>query len=350
MSALFESSIEPVTARAAPGRLWLLLAWVLFWILFLLGVGQSQGWLPLMLAAGAGQQLGLAVSAALLLLALAVQAWQTRRELPAVQAQELAAEVERQVAARTAELQQAKLAAEQANDAKTRFFSNLSHDLRAPLNALVGLSQSLWLECRGREMPAEFLTFLEQIRQSGLYLNQLMDNILDLAAIEAGHDRVRLARFPVREWFHRCRDIVAPIASQAAVRMEWSCAADDVRLFGSDPLKLSQCLLNLALNAVKFTPHGGDVRIALTLAETGLVITVADNGPGIPDAVREQVFERFMQVPGEPRTPGNGVGLGLHIVKHHTEALGGTIRVENRAAGGAVFTLAVPDGGLRGDP
>jgi two-component system, sensor histidine kinase LadS len=326
-----------------------LMAWVVFWVVVVWDLLQMHGLAPTLWMSGQGTRYSFAVSYTLFLVAMADRILENRREMERAQA--LALDLQRQanatletkVAERTRELERAVQAAEAANQAKTRFFSHLSHDLRAPLNSLVGLSQSLWLECSDHSLPEEFITFLHQIHDSGLYLHQMMDNILDLTAIEAGKDAARVTTFPLQEWYHRNRDLVTPLTRRAGPASEWTYQGSPDRVFRGDPVKMSQILLNLALNAVKFTPAGKTVSVTLREGPEGVELAVADAGPGIPVAERERLFDHFDALPHDAWLPSQGVGLGLHVVRRYTDMLGGTVRVEHRPAGGTLFTVALPE-------
>lgn len=326
-----------------------LLAWIFFWIITLWDILQMQGLVQVVFPPGESMRIALAVSYTLFLVAMADRILENRVKAEEAQAlamevqQRANAELERKVAQRTRELELATLAAEQANEAKTRFFSNISHDLRAPLNALVGLSQSLWLECGDRKMPEEFIVFLRQIHDGGLYLSQMMDNILDLAAVEAGKEAARIQPFPLQDWFCRNRDIVDPVARRGGLTGQWTYHGGADRIFRGDPVKMSQILLNLALNAVKFTAAGKAVGVTVTDAGGRVEFMVADEGPGIPAAERSRLFERFERMPHDAWLPSKGVGLGLHIVKLYTDLLRGDIRVDDRPGGGTVFTVIIPE-------
>ncbi len=326
-----------------------LLAWLLFWVVTFWDILQMQGMVPVLFTPGESMRIALAVSYTIFLVAMADRILENRLKMEQARAlafkvqRQANAELEQKVAERTRELAQAKQAAEQANAAKTCFFSNISHDLRAPLNALVGLSQSLWLECGDRRMPEDFVVFLRQIHDGGLYLNQLMDNILDLAAVETGKERTRIVAFSIREWFCRNRDLVTPVARRGELTGHWTYHGGVEQVFRSDPVKMSQILLNLTLNAVKFTAAGKNISVTLNAVPGQVEFVVADEGPGIPADERSRLFERFETMPHDAWLPSKGVGLGLHIVKLYTEMLGGAIRVEDRPSGGTVFIVTIPE-------
>jgi signal transduction histidine kinase len=330
------------------------LAWCAFWGMVFVEILQMQNLIPTRVPTGYGLQLGVVIGSTLFMLALADRVRQLRQGMLAAQQQaldlqrQMTAELERQVAERTRELAAAKRAAEQSSEAKSRFFSHVSHDLRAPLNSLVGLSQSLWLESRDLVLPEEFRQFLLQIQQSGAYLGQLMDNILNLAAVEAGKAEVRAQPFALHDWYDRIRAIVEPLARSQRVCASWVCDAPPGQMITGDAVKLSQILLNLALNAIKFTPPGKEVQVAVRLADDRLVVAVADAGPGIPAGERERIFEPFAQLAPSVFQATQGVGLGLAIVRYYVTLLGGDVRLSEVPGGGACFTCSVPLG--RGQP
>lgn len=325
-----------------------LLAWFAFWTMVFVEVLQMQNFIPIRVPPGYGLQLAVLLSSTLFMLALADKVRQMRLNMLAAQNQalelqrQMTGELERQVAERTRELEAAKRAAEQSSEAKSRFFSHISHDLRAPLNSLVGLSQSLWLESRSLALPEEFRQFLQQIQQSGAYLGQLMDNILNLAMVEAGKADVRVQPFLVHAWSDQIRAIVEPLARSRRIGTVWLCDAPAGEQVTSDAVKLSQILLNLVLNAIKFTPAGRMVRVAVHLAGERLELQVIDEGPGIPAAERERIFEPFHQLAPSVFEVSQGVGLGLPIVRHYVGMLGGEVQLADAPGGGTAFTCVIP--------
>ncbi|WP_341887565.1 ATP-binding protein [Variovorax sp. YR752] len=267
-------------------------------------------------------------------------------------------ELERRVAERTAALQREKERAEAASIAKTRFLANMSHELRTPLNAVIGAAQLLQAQDDApapapMPMPeteaaggATAQTHLvEVIRQSGLNLLGLIENVLDLSRIEHG----ALALAP--EDFNLLDCVEAAVATAAVPArikgLEMACIVDPrLPLWRhGDPLRLRQVLLNLLGNAVKFTLQGEVVlRVEPGSGADGLRISVSDTGIGIGEASLGQVFEPFQQADDASNRRFGGSGLGLAIARQLVEAMGGRISATSRLGHGTCFVaeLALP--------
>ncbi|HYG86134.1 MAG TPA: ATP-binding protein [Azospirillum sp.] len=239
--------------------------------------------------------------------------------------------LERQVAERTRALSDKSAMLE-------RFLANLSHEVRTPLNAVLGMVRVIL-----RDGPPDPLR--ERLRvadAAGRHLVTMLDTILDLSRLEAG--RMELVPQPV-DVVRLVRDVVTLMRSSAEEKgLTLTLDTTDIpnAHYWLDPLRLRQVLLNLLSNAVKFTERGGvDVTLAAHPAEEGvtLVLTVADTGQGIPQAARAVVFEPFYQV--ETSRMG-GTGLGLSIVNGLVELMGGTVVLHDRSGGGSVFLVSVP--------
>lgn len=258
-------------------------------------------------------------------------------------------ELEHRVAERTAALQREKERAEAASIAKTRFLANMSHELRTPLNAVIGAAQLLQAQEQDPEAASEppgggnaQTHLVEVIRQSGLNLLGLIENVLDLSRIEHGE----LALAP--EDFNLLDCVEAALATAAVPArvkgLEVACIVDpQLPLWRrGDPLRLRQVLLNLLGNAVKFTLQGEVVlRVEPGPAADALRITVSDTGIGIGEASLQRVFEPFRQAEDGANRRFGGSGLGLAIVRQLVEAMGGSISVTSRLGRGSRFTAEV---------
>ena len=247
--------------------------------------------------------------------------------------------IEEALRARQAELEQAKEEAERANRAKGLFLANVSHEIRTPLSALVGLSQAMVRLGERRGLPEDFLRMLEQIRSGGRHLNLMLTNLLDLSATEGGRPRVHWRTVELAAWAQGVRDILQPIADSRQVALRWQAEPLAGRTLWSDPLRLTQILINLVHNAVKFTPAGKAVDVRFEREPGRFAFEVADEGPGLSGEV-EVTFEAFDR--GVPAVADleHGVGLGLYVVQTNAQLLGGRVRAENRAEGGARFQVA----------
>jgi signal transduction histidine kinase len=251
-------------------------------------------------------------------------------------------ELESRVRGRTAELEEAKLAAERANAAKSQFLANMSHELRTPLNSLLILARLLADNANGR-LDAKQVKFAQTIHASGLDLLSLINDLLDLAKIEAGAVtalHVAPARFAdLREDLERTFRQVAQER-----KLEFSIELDPALPPGlrTDAGRLKQVLKNLLANAFKFTNRGRvTLRIALDAPGT-VAFAVSDTGIGIPQDKQELIFEAFRQADGSTSRLYGGTGLGLSISRELTRLLGGELRLTSRPGQGSTFTLVLP--------
>lgn len=256
------------------------------------------------------------------LIALAARARKTRRENEEIRARELAAV--------------------ESNKFKSLFLANMSHEIRAPLSSLVGLSQAMCAQSEKQALPPEFVKFLNQIRVGGQYLNMMLTNLLDVSSAEAGRNPVHWKVIKLSEWAEQVRSLLDPAALNAEVRLEWKREIDAAREMETDPIRLTQILLNLIHNAIKFSPKGSVVEIGLAEEDGKLCLTVSDQGPGIREDEKVAIFQSFTQGATQAETGPHGAGLGLAVVRQNAELLGGTVAVENRRCGGACFTVRVP--------
>jgi len=248
-------------------------------------------------------------------------------------------ELERQVRERTQSLHQAKEAAERARQAMSHFLINVVHDIRAPLNAVFGLAQALWLESEKINLPERYCGFLDQVRAGGKALSHMLANLFDLSQIELGKPLVRKDSFTVNEWLEELQPLIGLVAEDKGVHVQWQ-VTDGFQLLFADRIRCSQILMNLAHNAIKFTPTGGRIRIGLETRAEHFILTVDDEGPGIPEERRTALWDRDSQLGAERQ--GEGLGLGLFIVKTNAELLGGTVSAGASPGGGARFVFRLP--------
>jgi two-component system sensor histidine kinase KdpD len=218
----------------------------------------------------------------------------------------------------------------------------LSHDLRTPLTALVGLSDTLVINPPAD--PAERVAIERSIREQAERTSTLVENLLDMAKLQAGGVKLKRQWQPVTEVIASALDSRADLLRAHHVRIE---VPDDFPFVAIDAVLMERVFANLFENAAKYTPAGSEVVVSATLADdpaAGRVVelSVADNGPGIPKGREAWLFEKFTR--GADESANSGVGLGLAIVRAIVEAHGGKVRAENRPQGGARFTITLPAG------
>ena len=235
------------------------------------------------------------------------------------------------------EADEARRAAETASRAKSDFLAVMSHELRTPLNAVVGYADLLDSGVGG-DLLEKQKNYVGRIKESAGVLLSLIDEILNLARIEAGRVDVTLADLDARKVVTDALALVEPQARRKSLDLVMALPEQAVPL-RSDEGKLKQILLNLLSNAVKFTDEGR-VETHLEVTEGGALFRVRDTGPGIPADKREEVFQPFARL--THKRERRGTGLGLAVVRRYAGLLGGEVLVEEAAGGGSVFILRVP--------
>ncbi|MBI1736842.1 MAG: GAF domain-containing protein [Candidatus Rokubacteria bacterium] len=229
---------------------------------------------------------------------------------------------------------------EVANRHKSEFLASMSHELRTPLNAVIGFSEVL-LERMFGELNDKQEEYLRDIYSSGRHLLSLINDILDLAKIEAGRMELEVTRFDLPQAIENAVTLVRGRADAHAIRLEMQI---DPRLgdFVADERKVKQILLNLLSNAVKFTPEGGRITLRAAPANGSVEIAVADTGTGIASEDQAAVFEEFRQVGADYARKREGTGLGLALTKRFVELHGGTIGLKSALGEGSTFTFTLP--------
>jgi signal transduction histidine kinase/HAMP domain-containing protein len=229
---------------------------------------------------------------------------------------------------------------EVANRHKSEFLANMSHELRTPLNAVIGFSEVL-LERMFGELTDKQEEYLRDIYSSGRHLLSLINDILDLAKIEAGRMELETTIFDLPQAIENALSLVRGRADAHAIRLD---VAVHRRLgdFAGDERKVKQILLNLLSNAVKFTPEGGRVALRADVANGSVEISVTDNGIGIAPEDQQAIFEEFRQVGTDYARKREGTGLGLALTKRFVELHGGAIWVKSAVGDGSTFTFTLP--------
>lgn len=234
------------------------------------------------------------------------------------------------------ELQIAKEAAESANEQKTRFLATLSHELRNPLHAILGNAE---LALESSLAPQQRLQ-IDTIDESARSLLRLVNDMLDLACIQAGKLRTQTAPFNLRKLTERCIDMMQPLARRKRLQLSLS-TESNAPIAEGDAQRVQQVLLNLLGNAVKFTDQGS-ITVVLTRLGLGLRVEVRDTGPGIPPALQQTIFAAFTQADASTRREYSGVGLGLAISAGLIELMNGRIGVDSEPGRGSCFWFELP--------
>ncbi len=237
----------------------------------------------------------------------------------------------------------AKDQAERANKAKTVFLSNMSHELRTPLNAILGFSEMMAREQFGDLGAPRYREYAEDIHQSAHHLLRIINDILDLARVEEGQLVLKVAPLDLGVVMRESERMVRPEAERKSLRIAVE-ASKDLPLMMGDALRLRQVVLNLLVNAVKFTPNGGRIRlVAAGTPEGGLRLSVMDNGIGMSAEELEVARTRFGQVFKAPEAKCfAGVGLGLPLSIALVELHGGTMEIVSAPGRGTTVTAIFP--------
>jgi signal transduction histidine kinase len=228
---------------------------------------------------------------------------------------------------------------EAASRHKSEFLANMSHELRTPLNAIIGFSEVLAEKMFG-DVNDKQAEYLQDILESGRHLLSLINDILDLSKIEAGHMELEPADFHLPGVIENALILVRERAGRRGITLG---SAIDERLgpIHGDERKVKQVLLNLLSNALKFTPEGGRIDVGAGLHEAMAEVSVTDTGIGIAPADQEAVFEEFRQV-GAAERRAEGTGLGLALSRKFVELHGGRIWVQSEVGHGSTFTFTLP--------
>jgi signal transduction histidine kinase/CheY-like chemotaxis protein len=247
----------------------------------------------------------------------------------------------RGVVALYAELEERADFLRRADETKSRFLSNMSHEFRTPLNSIRALTQIL-LDRADGPLTSEQELQLNFVRAAAQSLAELVDDLLDIAKIEAGKIDVRPTRFSVADLFSALRGMLRPLLVSDKVALRFD-AADDLPALLSDEGKLSQILRNLISNALKFTERG-EIRVSANLLADGkhIEFAVADTGIGIAKEDQERIFEEFVQVRNPLQARVKGTGLGLPLCRRLATVLGGGITLDSVPGQGSIFTVRLP--------
>ncbi len=252
--------------------------------------------------------------------------------------------LEARVRERTAELEEQIIEAEAANRAKSEFLANMSHELRTPLNAVIGFSEVIIQDESGRLGIDKYREYAADIHSSGVHLLEVINDILDIAKIEAGKHELYEQQVDLKQIVAACVRLMQERAGSGGVELqvEANDGTDNIVLW-ADMRACKQMLINLLSNAVKFTEAGGRVTVGRRVGPSGdLLLTVADTGIGIaPENIRK-VVEPFFQIDGSLARKYEGTGLGLPLVKAFAEMHAGSVDIESELGAGTIVTIRLP--------
>lgn len=244
------------------------------------------------------------------------------------------------------EVDDARRAAEAANLAKSEFLATMSHELRTPLNAILGFSEIIESETLGAIGDERYVEYANDIHASGRHLLSIINDILDLAKLEAGRIEIEFRPLDPRLLVERVLGLLNHQAEEKALKLDFAISDDIPERIRGDELRLRQVMINLASNAIKFT-HEGSVTISMHAkpfknGAAGLVLSVKDTGIGIPEEKQSVLFDRFTQLDTTHSRQHGGVGLGLAICRELVQRMDGIIEVSSKQNVGTTITVQLP--------
>lgn len=230
-----------------------------------------------------------------------------------------------------------------ASQAKSEFLANMSHELRTPLNAIIGFAEIMESELVGPLGSKQYVGYAKDVRESGQYLLELINDILDLSKIEAGQLEANLEEVDLGKTVDVCLRMVKDQANEAGLTVDLS-GVEGLPSIRSNARMLRQIILNLLSNAIKFTPEGGGIKIDMHLDEPlrSVSLRVKDTGIGIAPADITRVMRPFEQVESAQGNVHRGTGLGLPMAKSLVELLGGEFTIQSEIGNGTTITMLLP--------
>jgi signal transduction histidine kinase len=226
-----------------------------------------------------------------------------------------------------------------ASKHKSQFLANMSHELRTPLNAILGYTELIADQIYG-EVPEKINEVLDRVQKSGRHLLGLINDVLDLSKIEAGQLVLTLSAYSFSDVVQAVVSSVGSLAAEKQLRLTVD-VGSDLPVGQGDERRITQVLLNLVGNAIKFTDKG-EVAIRVSASDGTFLVAVADTGPGIKEEHQRKIFEEFQQSDTTVAKAKSGTGLGLAIAKRIVELHGGRIWVESVLGKGSTFFVSLP--------
>jgi signal transduction histidine kinase/CheY-like chemotaxis protein len=248
-----------------------------------------------------------------------------------------------QIQKRDTELQEARAASERANQAKSNFLSFMSHELRTPLTSIIGFSEVLIADVEA-EGHSDWVDDLHRVHDSGRYLLELINDILDISKIEAGKMEVHLETFDLAGLIRDLKDVMRPLVERKNNHFVIECP-NAIGIMQADRIKVRQCLLNLLSNASKFTDHGVITLSVNRNQRNGsdwLIFRVTDTGIGMTPEQMAKLFRAFTQADDSTSRRYGGTGLGLALTKRFCQIMGGDVTVASEPGKGSTFTIELP--------
>jgi len=236
---------------------------------------------------------------------------------------------------------QALIEAEEANKGKSEFLAAMSHELRTPLNAILGFSDILSHQYLGQIGVQKYVDYAQDIHSSGEHLLSLINDVLDISAIEAGKVDLNMEQLSIDKMIAECVRIIAKDAADRGIELATS-SSNDLPLLRADKRAIRQILLNLLSNALKHTPEGGKITVSARRSNSKTLLSIADTGSGIPPELVSNLTEPFTRGERDPHKAAEGWGLGLAITKSLIDLHGGEIDIESTVGVGTTVSVALP--------